>query len=292
MRVLVLGAGGMLGFAIHRTLTDHGFQTVGTVREAQPPHSPGCQPLLYLPGIDVNNLEKVDLALSLSRPEVVINAIVSKANEDLSNPRSLIGINAIFPRQLEQLVEQRGGKLIHFSTDSVYGVKGAPFRESDIPQPADAYAISKYLGEPSGVRALTFRLSLIGLGLNGNGGLLDWFFRQSGRVKGYSQAVFSGLPVGEMAKILALDILPRSHELQGIYNISAEPISKFALLSLVKSVWGLEKIDLIPDPSLKIDRSLCFEKLHQAINYVPSSWPKLIRDMKDFYDKFEMGGVK
>jgi len=292
MRVLILGAGGMLGFAIHRTLTDHGLEAVGTVREVKPPSSPACQSLSYLTGVDANDLETVDIALMHSRPDVVINAIVMKSSNGLSHFQDLINANSVFPRQLEQLTERRRIKLIHFSTDGVYGQNGSPFRESDIPKPNNPYAISKYLGEPLGAHTLTFRLSLIGFGLKRDSGLLDWFFGQSGKVKGYSQAIFSGLPANEVARMLVQHILPKLQELQGIYNFSAQPISKFSLLTLVKIAWNLTEVNLLPDPSLEINRSLCSGRLNKKLNYEPSSWPKLVEDMKIFYDKFDLGGTK
>jgi dTDP-4-dehydrorhamnose reductase len=62
--------------------------------------------------------------------------------------------------------------------------------------------------------------------------------------------------------------------------VSAEPISKFDLLSLVAKIYG-KQIEIIPDSELKIDRSLNSELFQTETGYRPPDWPELVTRMKD-----------
>ncbi len=62
------------------------------------------------------------------------------------------------------------------------------------------YGQSKYLGEVRLSSALTIRTSYIGHELASYHGLIDWFLSQTGQVKGFTRALYSGLPVAELCR--------------------------------------------------------------------------------------------
>ena len=66
--------------------------------------------------------------------------------------------------------------------------------------------------------------------------------------------------------------------MQGVWHVASEPISKFDLLSLVKQVYGLN-IQIEPDETVVIDRSLNADRFRQATGFVPPSWPDMIEQM-------------
>jgi dTDP-4-dehydrorhamnose reductase len=66
--------------------------------------------------------------------------------------------------------------------------------------------------------------------------------------------------------------------------VAAAPISKFELLELVAEVYG-KAIEVIPDESLNIDRSLNAGRFLEATGYVVPDWPEMIRIMHSYYSK-------
>ena len=102
--------------------------------------------------------------------------------------------------------------------------------------------------------AVTLRTSIIGHELSSAHGLVGWFLAQQGPVKGFTRAIFSGLPTIELARVMRDFVIPNPN-LRGLFHVSAEPISKFELLTLVAQTYG-KAIDITPDDSLVIDRSL------------------------------------
>ena len=154
------------------------------------------------------------------------------------------------------------------------------YTEADSPDAKDLYGRSKFLGEVDYPHAVTLRTSIIGHELDGARSLIGWFLSQTGCVKGYKRAIFSGLPTVEIARVLRDHVIPYP-ELHGVYHVSAEPISKFDLLSLVAQTY--EKIiDITADDQTVIDRSLDSTRFRQATGFAPKPWPELIRSMRDF----------
>ncbi len=150
----------------------------------------------------------------------------------------------------------------------------------DKPDAEDLYGRSKLLGEVSYPHAVTLRTSIIGHELNSRHGLLEWFLSQNGRVTGYSRAVFSGLPTCELARVVREYVVP-NNDLNGIYHVAAEPISKYDLLQMINLAYekGLE-IDL--DEVVKINRSLNATRFHHATGYRAPKWTELIARMREF----------
>jgi dTDP-4-dehydrorhamnose reductase len=99
-------------------------------------------------------------------------------------------------------------------------------------------------------------------------------------VKGYKCAIFSGLPTVEIARVIRDYVIP-SPELHGVYHVSAEPINKFDLLTMVAEIYE-KTIDISSDEQLVINRSLDSFRFRQATGFTPKSWPELIKSMRDF----------
>ena len=154
------------------------------------------------------------------------------------------------------------------------------YTEGDASDAKDLYGRSKYLGEVDYPHAITLRTSIIGYELDGERSLIGWFLAQEGSVKGYKRAIFSGLPTVEIARVIRDHVIPHP-ELQGVYHVSAEPINKFDLLTLVAQTHR-KTIDISTDDQLVIDRSLDSTRFRHATGFAPKVWPELIRSMRDF----------
>lgn len=281
--VLVLGASGMLGNAVLRLFAQSsGHAVVGSVRSA------GALRLLpaelhkhVISGIDVESVDSLTRLFAVTRPDIVINCIgLVKQLAEADDPLAAIPINSLLPHRLARLCDVARARLIHMSTDCVFaGTKGM-YRESDPSDAKDLYGRSKYLGEVDYPHAVTLRTSIIGHELSGAHGLVGWFLAQQGGVKGYSHAIFSGLPTVELARVMRDFVIPHP-ELCGLYHVSAEPINKLELLKLVAQAYD-KSIEITPDDALRIDRSLDSSRFRSLTGYAPPSWPELIRSMHHF----------
>ena len=136
------------------------------------------------------------------------------------------------------------------------------------------------MGEVDYPHAVTLRTSIIGHELSSAHGLVGWFLAQQGPVKGFTRAIFSGLPTVELARVMRDFVVPNPG-LRGLYHVSAAPINKFELLKLVAQHYG-KAIAITPDDNLVIDRSLDSSLFREVTGYQPAAWPELVRRMSEF----------
>ncbi|NBQ69467.1 MAG: SDR family oxidoreductase [Nitrosomonadaceae bacterium] len=282
MRVLVLGASGMLGNAMLRVVSgQESWSVYGTLRSPNPALQALAPKAQLLHGIHADQPDSLLAAFAHSRPEVVINCVgLVKQLASADDPLEAIPINALLPHRLARLCELAQARLVHVSTDCVFsGCKGM-YRESDMPDAEDLYGRSKLLGEVSDRHAITLRTSIIGHELGRDHGLVGWFLSQQGRIKGYTEAIFSGLPTFELARVVRDHVIPNT-DLHGLYHVAAEPISKHDLLQIVNRIYG-KALQIEPDDRVKINRSLDASRFKEATGYVAPAWSDLIAQMHEF----------
>jgi dTDP-4-dehydrorhamnose reductase len=232
-----------------------------------------------LTNVDVLDADCLVRTLRQVRPNVIINCVgLIKQLADAQDPLVALPLNSLFPHKLSQLCALAGIRLVHISTDCVFSGRKGMYCESDDSDCTDLYGKSKYLGEiHDQSHAITLRTSIIGHELNSNVSLIDWFLAQGETVRGYTKAVFSGLPTVELASVIKDSVLPKP-DLNGLYHIAAAPINKFDLLKLTASVYG-KACELVEDDSVVIDRSLDASRFATAANYVSPDWKTLIEKM-------------
>lgn len=274
----------MLGNAVLRFFArDESHQVFGTLRSASARRlfSPELADRFVI-GIDVENQDSLAAAFSGVRPDVVINCIgLIKQRAEAEDHLQALSINAMLPHRLARLCSLAGVRLVHISTDCVFSGRVGAYRETDEADAQDLYGRSKFLGEVDYPHAVTLRTSIIGHELQSAFGLLGWFLSQQGSVKGYTRAIFSGLPTGELARVISEHVLPRP-ELRGVYHVSAKPIAKYELLKLFNKQYD-KQLRIDPDDRLKIDRSLNSDRFQLATGYVAADWPQLVAEMQGFH---------
>jgi len=282
-KVLIIGSAGLLGSTLLRYLVGKDdVEIFGTVRSFAPVQLlPENLRTRILSNVDVENFDHLLKLFSNIRPDVVVNCVgIVKQLSEANDPLTAIPINSLLPHRLAKLCAVVGARFIHFSTDCVFSGSKGMYKESDSPDATDLYGISKLLGEVSYANAITLRTSLIGQELREKRSLVNWFLSQSGSVKGFRRAIFSGLPTVEIARVLHRFVLPNS-DLRGLYHLSVDPISKLDLLNLVAKAYGKE-IEIMPDDGLVIDRSLDSSLFRAATGYRPRPWPELVQAMYEF----------
>ena len=283
-RVLVLGASGMLGSTLFRAFSrDPELQTFGSIREASAKRhfAPELHDAL-IPNVHLDGESGLLTAFALAKPDVVVNCIgiikqLPNANDHLES----LAINATLPHRLAKYCDATGARLVHFSTDCVFSGKQGNYREEDFPDAYDLYGRSKFLGEVSYENSVTLRTSIIGHELDRSKSLVDWFLSQSGEVKGFTKAIFSGLPTIEVARVVKEYVIPNPN-LSGLFHLSVDPINKYDLLNLVASTYG-KTVQITADDKLVIDRSLNSDRFRTVTGFMPKPWPELIDDMHKEY---------
>lgn len=287
MRVLVIGASGMLGNAVFRVLSEKDeWKVYGTIRSADAKKffDPFIQERL-LRIEDILSQDELVKIFTKVRPDIVINCVgLVKQLADADDPLLALPLNSLLPHRLADLCNLVGSRLIHISTDCVFSGSKGMYIETDHPDADDLYGRSKFLGEVAYSNSITLRTSIIGHELRNPHSLVDWFLSQSTQCKGYQRAIFSGLPTVVLAEIIRDVVIP-NEDLEGLYHVAAEPISKYELLHLIASAYE-KNIEIIPDEEVKINRSLNCDAFKKATGYSAPCWPDLIKIMRA--DKLEM----
>ena len=280
MRVLILGGGGMLGHKLAQGLSPT-LDTWATIRGSAAAYA-RYQILpedRLITGVDVLNIDSIVETMARVKPDAVINCVgIIKQLPTAHDPVLSLSINSLLPHRLQRLCVAAGARLIHISTDCVFsGAKGM-YTEDDPSDALDLYGRTKFLGETAGPGALTIRTSIIGREIATRSGLVEWFLAQRGkRIEGYRHAIFSGVTTQELTRIIRR-VLTGYPDLHGTLQVSADPISKYDLLLLLKNAYNLD-VEIVASDRVRIDRSLNSERFRQATGFVPPAWPAMAQEM-------------
>ncbi|HEX4806492.1 MAG TPA: dTDP-4-dehydrorhamnose reductase [Conexibacter sp.] len=136
MRILVTGAGGMLGQDVVSAAREAGDEVVGLARAE----------------LDVADREAVERAVAEARPDAVVNCAAWTDVDGAEADRpGAFRVNAIGAATLAAAAAGAGARLVHVSTDYVFDgdrPPGArPYVESDPTGPRSVYGASKLEGE-------------------------------------------------------------------------------------------------------------------------------------------------
>ena len=283
MKILVVGASGMIGSTVLRVMSENkDWEVFGTIRSASVKHFfPAEIAERLVNGVDVEYPDALMKVLDAIRPNVVINcAGLTKHKPEADDPLISLPINALMPHRLAGLCKMIGARLVHVSTDCVFSGEKGGYTETDFSDARDAYGKSKAMGEVYYPHTITLRTSTIGHELQSKYGLLDWFLSQEGSCKGYKRAIFSGLPTVVFAQVIRDVVIPNV-ELSGLYHVAAKPINKFELLKMISSVYG-KPIEIVADDIMVIDRSLDAACFSEATGYFAPEWEDMIKLMNTY----------
>ncbi len=145
MRILITGCRGQLGTELAKVLAD-GRSELGAV--------PDCYKNAELFCVDINELDisdagTVKLFFKDNNFDLIINcAAMTNVDACETDFEAALKGNAIGPRNLAHVADGMQSKLVHISTDYVFGGSAdKPYHEWDTPVPSTAYGKSKLLGE-------------------------------------------------------------------------------------------------------------------------------------------------
>lgn len=290
LKILILGATGMLGYSLLSNLSEHSNLSVfGTVRSiAGKEHFFKEIHQQLITNVDAYDISSLQHAIETVAPDVVINCVGLIKQHGISKQHiDAVKINALLPHELANICDQFDAKLIHFSTDCVFTGNVGLYTEDSLPDARDLYGKSKCLGEVSYGKHLTLRTSIIGHELTSAVSLADWFLSQGESTKGFSKAIFSGLPTCYIAKLLIEYILPNT-EVVGLLHLSVDPIDKYTLLKLIADQYQ-KKITISESQELVINRSLNSNKFRQLTQFNPPPWGTLVEFMyRDYVKRYKV----
>lgn len=133
MRLLITGAGGMLGQDVARAASGAGHE-VRSVAHAD---------------LDITDRARVEAIVSETRPDAVINCAAWTDVDGAENsPDAAFEVNGSGAGNVARSAASAGAWTIHVSTDYVFdGSKREPYVESDPTKPLSVYGRSKLAGE-------------------------------------------------------------------------------------------------------------------------------------------------
>ena len=134
---LVTGGEGLLGRAIVKACRENNF-TVFSVSRSSKPHS-----------LDITNYEQVKSFLHEHKPTFIINCAAERrpdACEKKIQESELLNIHAVYNLALEAS-KLPGCGFVQISTDYIFDGKDAPYTETSVPNPLNAYGKQKNRGE-------------------------------------------------------------------------------------------------------------------------------------------------
>lgn len=258
MKVLLLGATGLLG----RHLADRLPRTL-TVCAPQP-RAGEPEPLNGLHWLtrrlDAADHATLEPVLDEACADLIVNTIAVIAADVAPASRDLI--NGVFPHQLAAAADRRGARVIHVSTDCVFSGAVGGYRESDVPDPNDAYGRSKLAGEPAAPH-VTIRTSFFGANPRGAGLIAALLARRGGSIEGFTDYRFTGVSAVLAADLIATAIETRP-PLEGVYHVGGDPITKFELLQRAAAHLELE-VRVVPVARGRVDRTLDSSRFFAAI---------------------------
>lgn len=291
MNVLVIGAGGLLGSACLAIFNESpSINAVGTFRHKYDRNQSPCKPEQHYFLRDALDDAELETLFQQLQPSVVVNCTsLPKDRLRLSDPLEFIPIYALLPHVLANFCRRFSSRLIQISSDGVYSGDKGNYCEEDVPDASDLYGRTKLMGEVVAQGCVTLRTSMIGHDAKMQNGLVSWFLNQKDTCRGFSNAIFSGFPVTVLARVIRDYVLSHS-QLEGVYNLASDPISKFDLLRLISEIYD-SRVTVIPDYSIKIDRSLNASSFNTATHYAAPSWGELITTMRDDYAHFKQQAI-
>jgi len=231
VRVLILGAEGMLGSAMVKELSS--FDLIAPSRsEYEAPDS-----------ID---------QFMLTEGDVVINCIGAIPQKKPSVEK-LEKINGDFPHLL---AARKDLYFIQIATDCAFSGEMGFYTEDSLRDATDPYGKSKVRGEINASNWLNLRCSIIGA--NGKGSLFDWVKNQpeNAVINGFINHYWNGVTTEAFARVI-LGILKKEYFLAGTQHLVPHDwVSKYDLVKMIAKRLGRDDIEVIPTITKMVDRRL------------------------------------
>lgn len=240
-RVVVTGAGGLLGAAVLRHFRARLDAVEGWSQTTRSlPDGTSLRPL------DLTASEGPEGALTALGPDLVVHcAALTDVDGCERDPEAARALNALVPGRLAATAAALGAGFVQISTDAVYdGERAGAHHEDDAPGPCNVYAETKLEGEQlvldAHPAALVLRTTMHGWTERGRLSFSEVILRglaQGAPLTLFSDVTFSPLVVSDHARLIAALV---ERGASGVLNLgAADAVTKEAFGHLVADVFGL-----------------------------------------------------
>jgi len=140
MKALVIGATGLVGGSLLRTLERNGVEAVGTYQSRS---------IIGICKLDVRDQGTVHDCLEEVKPDVVFIAVNTPGGVNYceAHPDAAYALNLEGTRNVIDAATRFGVKVVYYSTDYIFDGKAGPYSEEDIPCPISVYGQTKWKAE-------------------------------------------------------------------------------------------------------------------------------------------------
>ncbi len=288
MRVLVTGAGGLIGGRLASLLSLRGFQVQASRHTAPPPGDIVSVPMDLLSSVSL------EAALETAHPDAVVHsAAFSGAEACERRPREAYELNVRATGDLAARCRARGLRLLALSTDQVLAGDRSFAAEQEPARPLMAYGRTKLGGEEAVLAAhpdaAVVRLPLmIGRGHGPRGTASEsilWSLRAGHSVRLFTDEYRT--PVDPESVIAALVSLLDGRG-AGVFHLGGdERLSRYELGLRVARAWGFppSRLDAVPrsahdGPARPPDASLDSGRARRDLGFSPRPLDEAIRESR------------
>ncbi len=139
-KILLTGAGGMLGRALYQELSRNNSYVV----RASTLHPTDR----WQTKLDITKYDEYAAAVAEFRPDYIIHAAALTDLEVCEkNLVTAYTVNTLSVKYAAQLAARSGAQLVYFSTSNIFNGQQESYRESDEAHPVNVYGLTKYMGE-------------------------------------------------------------------------------------------------------------------------------------------------
>jgi dTDP-4-dehydrorhamnose reductase len=265
--VTVIGANGMLGFAVSEYFASRGYNVQKITRA----------------DFDITKDPMPALEQMLVDADVVVNcAGIIHSQVEKNTIESILAVNSVFPKNLALFCKKMNIKCFHITTSCVYTGNEGSYSEDDAFDAPDIYGMTKNAGEP--MNCMTLRTSIIGEERGQSRSLMEWARNQQGKdVIGLVNHFWNGVTTVHLAEIIE-KILDQDLYLEGIYHLhSPNTISRKDLFEILSEVYELHLSVKPVEASQLCDRSLS-SKYSYAKLLCTKTIQMQVYEMKEFFE--------
>ena len=268
MKILIIGANGMLGHVVSTYFKEKEYEVFSTSRRNDG--------VLYYDA--EKDIKQIEIIIDYVKPDAVINCIGILNKDAEENKEKAVLINSYLPHYLDKLSNMYNFKFVHISTDCIFeGTKGN-YDEQSFADATSFYGRSKALGEINNKKNVTLRTSIVGPDNNENGiGLFKWFINQENEVYGYKNVIWTGVTTIELAKSIEKAV---KNDLVGIQHVvNNDFISKKDLLELFKKHFNK---DIVIKENIDVISKKTLVRTKKSFDFKIPSYENMIIEMKQW----------
>jgi len=277
LKLLVTGAGGLLGSAVAKIASDRHTVFSGFRRRVPKFGKPVAMDLL--------NLERIQRVVLTLKPDAILHAAaLTDVDRCEAEKRVATKVNYEATKTIAVAAARTGAYLLYVSTDAVFDGERGMYRETDRPNPINHYGLTKLMGEEAakeaGGKSCIARSSVI-YGSN-PAALKDnfavWLIEKlrAGQSANIVTDQFVSPSLNSNVAEMALELTERS--LTGTYHVSgASRVSRYDFAAALAATFGLDasliRAVRMKDMKWKArrprDSSLDVHKATSSLDHVP-----------------------